>query len=106
MEVLRKVPVIQHFWFGGILSWRNQSNEAQMSSSGDGKELIEVEDQKIVEENNNLQSTKVPWSVLPNSATTSRSGPTLQNRTQAPWSAIGVPRSFTPPEPFSRNGRN
>lgn len=44
VEVLQKVPVVQHFWFGGVLGWRRAGTGAgpgtgeELPSSGGGEE--------------------------------------------------------------------
>lgn len=35
VEVLQKVPVVQHFWFGGVLGWRKAGSGEDLPSSGD-----------------------------------------------------------------------
>lgn len=100
-EVLKKVPVVQHFWFGGLLAWRSVGTGEVMESSGDGKEVVD----EVVEGEVKMEGTKAPW------ATDSSAIPsqplrlpttTLQStrRTAPSYTASRAPQSFNPPPLF------
>lgn len=104
-EVLKKVPVVQHFWFGGILAWRKKGTAEELPSSGDGKEDPEVEVERQRDE-----GTVAPWTLPtsppevsppsmgsnlgPTRATWTTSSPNLPFQRQTAFS----PPSFFPPK--------
>lgn len=62
-EVLEKHPVVQHFWFGGILPWTKAGTGQKLPSSGD-KMLKDVDDNSDNEDDqpkNWQASTQAPW---------------------------------------------
>jgi len=96
-EVLKKVPVVQHFWFGGVLGWRKATVDEggnlvdpfkgpTMESTGDH---LEEEDKELVEQLDTVrerdEGTVAPWA-LP-----SLSGPG-QNSPIRPNSAAPISR--------------
>lgn len=101
-EVLKKVPVVQHFWFGEILAWRQKGTGEELPSSGDGKEDPEVEVERQRDE-----GTVAPWT-LPTSPTEVSSPPMGSNLapTRATWttSSPNLPfqrqTAFSPPSFF------
>ena len=106
-EVLKKVPVVQHFWFGGLLGWRKAGTGEVLESSGDEKEVVEE-----VVEGTKEEGTRAPWadsSAIPSQPLrlpTTTLPPT--RRTAQPYTASRVPQSFNPPPLFpptsSRSG--
>ena len=61
-EVLEKHPVVQHFWFGGILSWTKAGTSEKLPSSGDRRHKEEDEDDATVDKQTNWQvPTQAPW---------------------------------------------
>ena len=100
-EVLKKVPVVQHFWFGGQLAWRRNGSGEAMQSSGDGKEALdEVEEGKVKQE-----GTKAPWatdsSAIPSQPPRLPTTTLLSSRRTAPsYTTSRAPQSFNPPPLF------
>ncbi|ORY74088.1 hypothetical protein BCR35DRAFT_144601 [Leucosporidium creatinivorum] len=95
-EVLKKVPVVQHFWFGGVLGWRKATVNEQgnlvdpfqgptMESSGDH---LEEEDKEAVEQLDSVrerdEGTVAPWA-LPSLSGSGHNSP-VRNNSAAPRS--------------------
>jgi hypothetical protein len=99
-EVLKKVPVVQHFRFGSILGWRKKGTGEEMSSSGDGNEGEGDEgngDSPLQRESS--EGTVAPWALPSLSGTTAPpyAGLAFSRQPSLPTTA---PRSFNPPAPF------
>lgn len=95
-EVLKKVPVVQHFWFGGVLGWRKATvaedgnlidpfQGPTMESSGDH---LEEEDKEVVEQLDTVrerdEGTVAPWA-LPSLSGSGHNSP-VRNNSAAPRS--------------------
>lgn len=95
-EVLKKVPVVQHFWFGGVLGWRKATvaedgslvepfRGPTMESTGDH---LEEEDKEAVEQLDQVrerdEGTVAPWA-LPSLSGSGHNSP-VRNNSAAPRS--------------------
>ena len=124
-EVLEKVPVVQHFWFGGVLGWRKATIDdetttgqlvhpfkgEQLPSTGDS---MAEEERAAVDELDNIrerdEGTVAPWALpqLSGRGSPNRSSPTstappsrLGSTSTTPAPATGTaPKPFTPPTLF------
>lgn len=100
-EVLKKVPVVQHFRFGHVLGWRNKGTGEEMGSTGDGKEGEEDDggngDSPLLRESS--EGTVAPWALPSLSGTTAPpyAGLPFSRQPSLPTTA---PTSFNPPVPF------
>lgn len=121
-EVLKKVPVVQHFWFGGILAWRDARTGEPLPSTGDGVELPEEEVKEEVFLRVRDEGTVAPWAlpslsgITPPSdspalspsasalSTSSLSG-LRQGSAPSPAPATTVPQPFVPPAIFPKMTR-
>lgn len=122
-EVLKKVPVVQHFWFGGILAWRDARTGEPLPSTGDGVELPEDEVKEEVFHRVRDEGTVAPWALPSLSGTTPPSdSPALSHTTSAvsstsslaglrqgsspsPIPGAVVPQPFVPPAIFPKIAR-
>lgn len=98
-EVLKKVPVVQHFWFGGILGWRDKETKETLSSTGDGREK-EVEEEEAVRQTS--EGTVAPWSIPTSEGFTSVPSTIPMPVTKAPWANQSTTTSTTTSTPFGR----
>lgn len=115
-EVLKKVPVVQHFKFGRVLRWRRAGDEVDLESSGDGiEEEEEQEDEKLVSGRERDEGTVAPWALpslsgtipprrspvpSPLATATGRQLPTSTSTTTT------VPKPFVPPALFPGGNRS
>lgn len=124
-EVLKKVPVVQHFWFGGVLGWRKATVTASgelekpfegdtMESSGDS---MEEEEKQVVEQldsgRERDEGTVAPWAIPSLSGTSSgsnspiASAAPLSRHSSVSSSLAGTPypstsaRASPQPQPFN-----
>jgi hypothetical protein len=114
-EVLKKLPVVQHFWFGGLLAWRDKTTGEVLESSGDGKEDVEETPRELITD----EGAVAPWSIdtvapchiaqrpsLPSPLTSSSttftsSGPITRHVATPPaYVPTRAPTSFVPPALF------
>ncbi|SCZ87665.1 BZ3500_MvSof-1268-A1-R1_Chr2-2g05131 [Microbotryum saponariae] len=126
VEVMGKVPVVQHVRFGRVLSWTDWETGVVLESSRSGEEGIDGEgegEEGEAEGEEKDQGTKAPWllasassgdkvTLIPPPPTHTTSRASLGFSRQQPMSYTQSPRSFAPPalfptrrEPSSSLGR-
>ncbi|KDE05630.1 hypothetical protein MVLG_04001 [Microbotryum lychnidis-dioicae p1A1 Lamole] len=124
VEVMGKVPVVQHVRFGRVLSWTDWETGVVLESSRSEEEGVDGEGEEGEAEGEEKdQGTKAPWllasassgdkvTLIPPPPTHTTSRASLGFSRQQPMSYTQAPRSFTPPalfptrrEPSSSLGR-
>lgn len=105
-EVLKKVPVVQHFRFGEVLAWKRESTGEGMESGGDGR----GEEEMVEGAREGVEGTVAPWSIPSLSGIASPSISTAplnrQTSTSVTGSSVAPPQSFAQPVLFPPRSRS